>query len=62
MSNHQIDFFTAYQYKFNVISDAGETTGSGWYEQGVTVPIGIDAGSDGLVLNSVSGWGGADVT
>mgnify|MGYP000049345711 CR=1 FL=1 len=59
---HQVDFFTAYQYKLNVISDAGETTGSDWYEQGVTVPIGINAGGDGLVLNSVSGWEGADVT
>lgn len=59
---HQVDFFTAYQYKLNVISDYGETTGSGWYEQGVNVPIGIDAGGDGLVLNSVSGWDGADVT
>jgi len=58
---HQVDFFTAYQYKLNVLSDVGETTGNGWYEQGVTVPIGIDAGSDGLVLNSVSGWEGADV-
>jgi hypothetical protein len=59
---HQIDFFTAYQYKLNVISDSGETSGSGWYEQGVTVPIGIDAGGDGLILNSVSGWEGTDVT
>ena len=59
---HQVDFFTAYQYKLNVISDVGETTGNGWYEQGETVPIGIDAGSDGVVLNSLSGWEGADVT
>jgi len=58
---HQVDFFAAYQYKLNVISDVGETSGSGWYEQGVTVPISVDAGSDGLVLNSVSGWEGADV-
>ena len=58
---HQVDFFTTYQYKLNVISDAGETTGSGWYEQGITVPIDIDAGGDGLILNSVSGWDGADV-
>ena len=59
---HQVDFFTTFQYKLNVISDSGETTGSGWYEQGVTVPIGVDAGSDGLVLNSLSEWEGADVT
>jgi len=58
---HQVDFFTSYQYKLNVISDYGQTSGSGWYEQGVTVPISVDAGGDGLVLNSVSGWEGADV-
>lgn len=58
---HLVDFFTAYQYKLNVISDSGETIGSGWYEQGITVPIGVDAGGDGLILNSVSGWDGADV-
>ena len=58
---HQVDFFTEYQYKLNVISDSGTTTGSGWYEQGITVPIGIDAGGDGLVLNSASEWEGADV-
>jgi len=59
---HQVDFFAAYQYKLNVISETGETSGSGWYEQGVTVPIGVDAGGDGLVLNSLSEWEGADVT
>jgi hypothetical protein len=59
---HQVDFFAEYQYKLNVISDNGETTGSGWYEQGITVPIGIESGGDGLVLNSLSEWEGADVT
>ena len=58
---HQVDFFTTYQYKLNVISDSGTTTGSGWYEQGVTVPIGIDAGGDGLILNSLSEGEGAEV-
>jgi len=59
---HQVDFFAEFQYKLNVISDSGETTGSGWYEQGITVPIGLDAGGDGLVLNSLSEWDGTDVT
>ncbi len=58
---HQVDFFNTYQYKLNVISDSGITTGSGWYEQGVTIPIGIDAGGDGLILNTLSEWEGADV-
>ena len=59
---HQVDFFNTYQYKLNVVSDSGTTTGSGWYEQGETVPIGVDAGGDGLILNSLSEWEGADVT
>lgn len=58
---HQVDFFNVYQYKLNVISDSGITTGSGWYEQGVTVPIGIETGGDGLILNTLSEWEGADV-
>jgi len=58
---HQVDFFTSYQYKLNVISDSGVTSGSGWYEQGVIVPISVDAGSDGLILNSLSAWEGTEV-
>ena len=58
---HQVDFFNTYQYKLNVLSDSGVTTGSGWYEQGVTVPIGVDVGGDGLILNTISEWEGADI-
>jgi len=58
---HQVDFLTTYQYKLNVLSDSGVTTGSGWYEHGITVPIGVDAGGTGLILNTVSEWEGADI-
>ena len=58
---HQVDFLTTYQYKLNVLSDSGTTTGSGWYEKGITVPIGIDAGGGGLILNTLSEWEGADI-
>jgi len=58
---HQVDFLMTNQYKLNVISDSGTTTGSGWYEQGITVPIGVDAGGDGLILNTLSEWEGADI-
>jgi len=58
---HQVDFLMTNQYKLNVISDSGTTTGSGWYEQGITVPIGVDAGGDGLILNTISEWKGADI-
>ena len=55
---HLVDFFMSTTYKLNVVSDIGSTSGSGWYKQGVTVPISVDAGGDGLVLNSLSGWEG----
>lgn len=58
---HLVDFFTTYQYKLNVLSNTGVTTGSGWYEQGISVPIGADAGNDGLILNTISDWEGADI-
>jgi hypothetical protein len=58
--HHSVDFLMTYQYKLNVLSDSGVTTGSGWYEQGVTVPIGVDVGG-GLILNTISGWEGADI-
>ncbi len=57
---HLVDFFMSTTYKLNVVSDIGSTSGSGWYKQGVTVPIGVDAGGDGLILNSLSGWEGAN--
>jgi hypothetical protein len=58
--HHSVDFLMTYQYKLNVLSDSGVTTGSGWYEQGVTVPIGVDVGG-GLILNTLSEWDGADI-
>jgi len=59
--HHSVDFLMTDQYKLNVLSDSGVTTGSGWYAQGTTVPIGVDAGIDGLILNTLSGWDGADI-
>jgi len=59
--HHQVDFLMTNQYKLNVLSDSGVTTGSGWYEHGITVPIGVDAGGNGLILNIVSEWDGADI-
>ena len=59
--HHSVDFLMTDQYKLNVLSDSGVTTGSGWYAQGTTVPIGVDAGINGLILNTLSEWEGADV-
>jgi hypothetical protein len=55
---HLVDFFSSTTYKLNVISDIGTTIGSGWYKQGEIVPISVDAGGDGLILNTLSGWEG----
>jgi len=59
--HHSVEFLMTDQYKLNVLSDSGVTTGSGWYAQGTTVPIGVDAGIDGLILNTLSEWEGADI-
>lgn len=53
---HQVDFFGTYQYKVNVVSDSGTTFGTGWYELGENVPIGVRLEGDGLILNTVSNW------
>ena len=58
---HLVDFFLSTTYKLNVISDIGSTSGSGWYKQGMTIPISVDAGGDGLVFSTLSGWEGVDV-
>ena len=58
---HQIDFFDEYQFKVNVQSDLGVTTGSGWYTIGDTVPIDVQFSNDGLILNTLVGWDGASV-
>jgi len=59
--HHSVDFLITNQYKLNVISDSGVTTGSGWYEHGITVPIGVDVSGGGLILNTISEWEGADI-
>ncbi len=59
--HHSVDFLMTNQYKLNVISDSGVTTGSGWYEHGITVPIGVDVSGGGLILNTISEWEGADI-
>jgi len=59
--HHSVDFLMKNQYKLNVQSDFGTTTGSGWYEQGITVPIGVDVSGGGLILNTISEWEGADI-
>ncbi len=55
---HVIDFVSTTQYKLNVISEIGKTTGSGWYKQDDEVSISADTPNDGLSMNVLIGWDG----
>ena len=58
---HLVDFFMTTKYKLNVVAENGVTSGSGWYKQGETVPIGVVSSNDGLILNILSEWEGAEL-
>ena len=56
--SHVIDFVSTTQYKLNVISEIGTTTGSGWYKQDDEVVISADTPNEGLTMNVLIGWEG----
>lgn len=58
---HLVDFFMTTKYKLNVVAENGVTSGSGWYKQGETVPIDVVSSNDGLILNTLSEWVGAEI-
>ena len=58
---HLIDFFVTTKYKLNVVAENGLTSGSGWYKQGETVSIDVISSNDGLILNTLSDWEGAEI-
>lgn len=58
---HLVDFFMTTKYKLNVVAENGVTSGSGWYKQGETVPIDVVSSNDGLILNTLSEWEGAEI-
>lgn len=58
---HLVDFFMTTKYKLNVVAENGVTSGSGWYKQGETVPIGVVSSNDGLIFNTLSEWEGAEI-
>ena len=58
---HLVDFFTTTKYKLNVVAENGVTSGSGWYKQGETIPIGVVSSNDGLILNTLTEWEGAEI-
>ncbi|QUC65081.1 hypothetical protein NsoK4_02085 [Nitrosopumilus sp. K4] len=55
---HVIDFVSQTQYKLNVVSDIGTTTGSGWYKQDDEVSISASAPMEGFTMNVLIGWDG----
>jgi len=62
MSNfHTVDFTTKTQYKLEVLSQFGTTTGTGWYNKGSEVTVSVVPPGDVLIRNVVDHWEGPDV-
>lgn len=62
MSNfHTVDFTTQTQYKLDVLSQFGTTTGSGWYNKGSEVTVSVVPPGDFLIRSVVDHWEGPDV-
>lgn len=62
MSNfHTVDFTTQTQYKLDVLSQFGTTTGSGWYNKGSEVTVSVVPPADVLIRNVIERWEGPDV-
>jgi len=57
---HLVDFSSITQFKLTILSENGQTEGSGWYEDGTTVPITILSSNDGLILYTLSELEGYD--
>ena len=57
---HIVDFSSITQFKLTILSENGQTEGSGWYEDGTTVPITILSSNDGLILYTLSELEGYD--
>ena len=62
MSNfHTVDFTTQTQYRLDVLSQFGTTTGSGWYNKGSEVTVSVVPPGDFLIRSVVDHWEGPDV-
>jgi len=62
MSNfHTVDFTTQTQYKLEVLSQFGTTTGTGWYNRGTEVTVSVVPPGDVLIRNVVDHWEGPGV-
>jgi len=62
MSNfHTIDFSTVTQYKLDVLSQYGATTGGGWHDKGSEAIISVIPPNDGLIRHVVESWDGPDL-
>ncbi len=58
-SFHKIEFFSKTQHKVDVLSDLGEPYGSGWYDLGSFVSIGVK--TNDVFGNVFDGWEGKGV-
>lgn len=62
MSNfHTVDFTTVTQYKLEVLSQFGTTTGTGWYNKGAEITVNVVPPGDLLIRNVVDHWEGPGV-
>ena len=62
MSNfHTVDFTTQTQYKLDVLSQFGTTTGTGWYNKGSEVTVSVVPPGDVFIRNVVEHWEGPNV-
>lgn len=46
------------EYELTVLSDRGETQGSGWYEAGSTATVSVDSSLGSIVRHVFAGWSG----
>jgi len=62
MSNfHTLEFSTVTQYKLDVLSQYGATTGSGWHDKGSEAIISVIPPNEGLIRHVVESWDGPDL-
>ena len=57
---HTVDFFSITQYRLDVVSQYGETKGSGWYDAGSTAKVSVIP-PEGMIRYELVGWDGTDV-
>lgn len=57
-SAHMVAAIRTTQYELVVLSDRGETQGSGWYDAGSEVGVSVESSSGSIVRHFFAGWSG----